>query len=214
MVKQNCGLRHRAKRRVAIPGYIPIFLAMSGIVETWPAEAVPPERHQGPVFMQAELAPNRSLANPAFFALMVAISVISFTAGIFYLSIGAWPVLPFFGLDVFLVWLAFKISYRDGRAREFVRVDSRDIEVVRQHPTGHRRRYRLPTGWVTLKLYDPDAHHAQLALQAHGRALVLGQFLSPPERSEFATALGEAIDRARRVPSLPQEPGGAGPASA
>ena len=181
-------------------GLRPILSSMSGIVETWPAEAAPPTRHDGPVFMEAELAPNRSLANPAFIALMVAIGGISLTAGIFYLMLGAWPVLPFFGLDVFLVWLAFRISYRDGRAREFVRVDARDIEVVRQHPTGHRRRYRLPTGWVRLKLYDPEAHHAQLALHAHGRALVLGQFLSPPERGEFAAALGEAIERARRAP--------------
>ncbi|WP_291843769.1 DUF2244 domain-containing protein [Maricaulis sp.] len=187
---------------------------MKTILETWPAEASAPERHDGPVFMQAELAPNRSLANPAFIALMIAIGTISFTAGIFYLAIGAWPVLPFFGLDVFLVWLAFRISYRDGRAREFVRVDGRDIEVVRQHPTGHRRRYRLPTAWVRLRLVDPQAHHAQVALVAHGKALVLGQFLSPPERGEFATALGAAIERARQSWSGPQEPGGADPASA
>ena len=181
---------------------------MSMIVESWPAEAVAPDRHDGPVFMEAELAPNRSLANPAFIALMLAISAISFTAGLFYLTIGAWPVLPFFGLDVFLVWLAFKISYRDGRAREFVRVDGRDIEVVRLHPTGHRRRYRLPTAWVKLRLIDPDAHHAQVALVAHGKALVLGHFLSPSERGEFAAALGTAIDAARSAMRRPQEPGG------
>ena len=173
-----------------------------------------PDPHDGPVFMQAELAPNRSLANPAFIALMVAISLISFSAGLFYLIMGAWPVLAFFGLDVFLVWLAFRISYRDGRAREYVRVDGRDIEVVRRHPTGHRRRYRLPTAWVRLRLAEPGSHHAQLALVSHGKALVLGQFLSPHERGEFAGALGTAIECARKPWSGAQEPGGADPTGA
>ncbi len=183
---------------------------MRQILETWPAEAESVTRHDGPVFMDAELAPNRSLANPAFVALMIAISVISFSAGLFYMMLGAWPVLPFFGLDVFLVWLAFRISYRDGRAREYVRVDARDIEVVRQLPTGHRRRYRLPTAWVTLRLLNPKAHHAQVALSAHGRALVLGQFLSPLERGAFAKALEAAIHQARQSASRrPQETGGA-----
>jgi len=196
---------------------------MRTIVESWPAEAEAVAPHEGPAFMEAELAPNRSLPNPAFTALMIAIAIISFSAGILFITIGAWPVTPFFGLDAFLVWLAFRISYRDGRAREWVTVNARDIEVVRQHPTGHRRRYRLPTAWVQLRLIDPGEHHAQLALSAHGRALVLGSFLSPPERGEFAEALGAAIDTARRslnpareasqdTPQDPaQEPGGALP---
>jgi len=182
---------------------------MHGIVESWPAEAEAVEPHEGPAFMQAELAPNRSLPNPAFTALMIAIAAISFSAGVLFITIGAWPVTPFFGLDAFLVWLAFRISYRDGRAREWVTVNARDIEVVRQHPTGHRRRYRLPTAWVKLRLIDPDEHHAQLALTAHGRSLVLASFLSPPERGEFARALGAAIDKARASFSPQQDPGGA-----
>lgn len=188
---------------------------MTGLVETWPAEADAVERHDGPVFMDAELSPNRSLPNPAFVALMLAIAVISFSSGILFITIGAWPVTPFFGLDALLVWLAFRISYRDGRAREWVRVDARDIEVIRQHPTGHRRRYRLPTAWVRLRLVDPGEHHAQVALTAHGRSLILASFLSPQERGAFAEALGRAIDQARAsVRPAPgavgaQEPGGA-----
>lgn len=191
---------------------------MRTIVESWPAEAEAARPHatsphEGPLFMDAELAPNRSLPNPAFIVLMIAIAAISFTAGLLFITIGAWPVTPFFGLDAFLVWLAFRISYRDGRAREWVKVDARDIEVVRQHPTGHRRRYRLPTAWVRLRQIDPGEHHTQVALTAHGRSLVLGTFLSPPERGEFAAALGQAIERARAslspVVASPQEPGGA-----
>ena len=68
---------------------------MHGIVESWPAEAEAVEPHEGPAFMQAELAPNRSLPNPAFTALMIAIAAISFSAGVLFITIGAWPVTPF-----------------------------------------------------------------------------------------------------------------------
>lgn len=183
-------------------------MVMRSIVETWPAEAEAVKRHEGPVFMEAELAPNRSLRNPAFVALMIAIALISFTAGILFITMGAWPVTPFFGLDALLVWIAFRISYRDGRAREWVRVDARDIEVTRRHPTGHLRRYRVPTAWVKLDLVNAKEHHSQVALRAHGKALILASFLSPDERGEFADALAIAINRARNT-GRAQEPGGA-----
>ena len=48
---------------------------MHTIVESWPAEAEAVAPHDGPVFMQAELAPNRSLPNPAFTALMLAMQL-------------------------------------------------------------------------------------------------------------------------------------------
>lgn len=187
---------------------------MASLVESWPALGDGGEPALGPFTMDAELAPNRSLPNPAFNVLMITLGLVSFFSGIVFISMGAWPVTPFFGLDALLVWLAFKASYRDGRRREYVRVDARDIEVTRQHATGHVRRYRLPTGWAMLKHLNPGKHDAQVAIGSHGRWLVLGAFLSPKERDDFAGALGDAIGRARKFTPLatdtdqPQETGG------
>jgi len=180
------------------------------LIETWPAEADAVTRHDGPVFFDAELAPNRSLRNPAFIALMGVIGGVSFVAGIVYISIGAWPVMGFFGLDVFLIWLAFRVSYRDGRAREWIRIDARDIEVTRRHAAGHMRRFRLPTGWTQLQAIGRGEHDCQVALLSKGRALIVGAFLSPREREDLAEAMARAIGEAK----LPQEPGGGATASA
>ena len=38
--------------------------------------------------------------------------------GAFFMSLGAWPVFGFFGLDLVLLYLAFKLNYRAARARE------------------------------------------------------------------------------------------------
>ena len=183
---------------------------MASLVETWPAMGDGGQAAAGPFTMDAELAPNRSLPNPAFTVLMLTLAAVSFFSGILFVSMGAWPVMPFFGLDALLVWLAFRISYRDGRLREYVRVGPREIEVTRQHPTGHVRRYCLPTGWAMLRHLNAGEHDAQVAIGSHGRWLVLGAFLSPKERDEFAAALGAAIGRARQFQpqDQPQETGG------
>lgn len=170
---------------------------MPTVIETWPAETDSPDPHEGPLYLDAEIAPNRSLPNPAFIALMVAITAISFTAGLLFFTMGAWPVAPFFGLDALLVWLAFRISYRDGRAREWVKVNARDIEVTRRHPTGHLRRFRMPTAWAQFRHIDAGQHHSQVAVSVSGKSLVLASTLSPKERSEFAKALDNALQQAR-----------------
>jgi uncharacterized membrane protein len=100
--------------------------------ETWPADPHAPALEvTETLYFDAEIRPNRSLPNPGFYALMAAVAVISFSAGIAFMMIGAWPVLGFFGLDVLLVWLAFKLSYRDGRRREIIQITAEEIRVAR-----------------------------------------------------------------------------------
>lgn len=180
---------------------------MQGPVESCPAELDFPEAPDGPLFMDAVLAPNRSLPNPGFIALMVVLAVMSFTAGLVYLRMGAWPIPFFFGLDIFLVWLAFKISYRDGRRREIIRIARDRILVHRQHPNGVTRHYVLPTAWTRVTLHHAGKHDAAVELSASGKRLIVGSFLSPPERPDLGEAIRLALSRARQ-PS-PQETGGA-----
>ena len=48
---------------------------------------------------------------------MAVLFLVSLGAGILFVSLGAWPVCGFFGLDVALVYLAFRLSYRSARQR-------------------------------------------------------------------------------------------------
>ena len=49
---------------------------------------------------------------------MSVLGVMWLGTGLFFLSIGAWPVFGFLGLDVLLIYLAFRWNYRAARARE------------------------------------------------------------------------------------------------
>jgi uncharacterized membrane protein len=180
---------------------------MHGCVESCPPESRLPDAPAGPLFMDAVLAPNRSLPNPGFIALMAVLAGMSFVAGLVYLRMGAWPVPFFFGIDILLVWLAFKVSYRDGRRREIIRIARDRILIHRQHPNGSTRHYVLPTAWTQVKIHQAGKHDAAVELSASGKRLVVGSFLSPPERPDLGDAIERAIGRARQ--SVAQESGGA-----
>jgi uncharacterized membrane protein len=164
-------------------------------VETMKALPRPPA-YGGPFVMDAQLHPHRSLSNLGFLVLMGVLGVAMAIAGTLYALTGAWPVLGFFGLDILLVYLAFRLSYKAGRAREQVRVGRDAIWVTRHHATGHRQDFTMQTAFSSVELLRPEAHDCQLRLRSHAGLLVLGAFLPPPERAEFGTALRSAIDRA------------------
>ena len=68
-----------------------------------------------PKIFSALLTPHRSLGPTGFLILMACLGGLSFVSGIIFVSIGAWPVFGFFGLDVLLVYLAFRANYRSAR---------------------------------------------------------------------------------------------------
>ncbi len=180
--------------------------------ETWPADpSAPPLAGDTQLYFDAEIRPNRSLPNPGFYALMAGIAIISFSAGMMFMMLGAWPVIGFFGLDVLLVFLAFKLSYRDGRRREIIQITQSEIRVARRTPFGHVTAFRLPAAWTRVELAGEGEPDVQARLTSSGKSLIIGAMLSPKEREALAEAVKEALAKARRGlnPAPSQEAGGA-----
>lgn len=150
----------------------------------------------GPGF-DAILYPNRSLPNAGFIAVMSIVIAANLVFGVYFYVIGAWPVIGFCGLDVFLVWLAFRLSYRQGRLHERVIVAPGDLRVSRVYPSGHESRWRTEPFWTQVIIDNPASDEACVRLVSKGRSLVLGSFLSPDERVSFGKALDAALSRAR-----------------
>lgn len=145
----------------------------------------------------AVLTPNRSLSPRGFVILMGLVSLISFSAGLVFLLMGAWPVFGFFGLDVLLIYLAFKWNYRSGRLHELVDLKSDTLMITRVYPSGKSRSWQFNPYWVRLELIDKDAFRVDLSLSSHGKKLVFGSFLSEDEKKDFAAALGDALSACR-----------------
>ncbi len=145
----------------------------------------------------AILRPNRSLSNSGFRLVMSIVVGVNLVLGGFFFAIGAWPVLGFCGLDILIVWLAFKLSYRQGRLCERVRVTHDEMWVARVLPSGHETRWRLQPYWVRVHIERPVAHESQVCVTSKGKILILGAFLSPDERGDFAEVLSGVLGQAR-----------------
>jgi uncharacterized membrane protein len=155
-------------------------------------------------FFSARLTPYRSLGPGGFAVLMGAMCAVSFVGGVAFWMIGAWPVVGFFGLDVLVVWIAFRLSYRQARAVEEVHVSVTDIRLVRTSAAGRVTEVHLNPAWARLDVRRvEDEGVVGLALVSHGRSETVGSFLNPPDRESFAEALGRALATARRGGPMP-----------
>lgn len=155
-----------------------------------------------PTLFSAIVTPHRSLSRTGFIILMTAVAGVSFVAGTAFLMMGAWPVFGFFGLDVLLVYLAFRANYRAAAAYEEVSVTACELKVRKVSHRGKIAEWTLNPVWVKL---DREVHEEfgieKLFLVSQGRRLPIASFLGPREKESFAAALGAAIGEAKRGPT-------------
>jgi uncharacterized membrane protein len=150
----------------------------------------------------AILTPHRSLGGTGFLAVMLLIGGLSFAAGLVFFVAGAWPVVGFLGLDVLLVYWAFRLNYRAAEAYEQVTMTPSALTVRKVSHRGEVAEWTLNPVWVRLQREAHEEFGIQrLFLVSHGRRLPVAAFLGPNEKASFATALSAALGEARRGPT-------------
>ena len=155
-----------------------------------------------PELFSALLTPHRSLNRTGFLVLMTFVSAVSFAAGVAFWLMGAWPVFGFFGLDVLVIYWAFRINFRRAAAVEEISVTPSELRVRRVSHRGHVVEWVLNPLWVQL---DQKTHAEfgieRLYLVSRGRRVSIASFLGPDEKASFAKALMAALQAARRGPT-------------
>lgn len=150
-----------------------------------------------PARFRAVLTPHRSLGPKGFMILMAAIGVVSFATGLFFYLLGAWPVIGFMGLDVLLIYIAFKLNFRALRLYETIDLTDDALTVTRVAPSGKAQSWSFNPYWVRLSLQQRLGRSSELSIASHGRRLVFASFLTDDEREDFASALSSALAAAR-----------------
>ncbi len=150
------------------------------------------------------LKPHRSMTPSLFFAFMLTISAVSFVAGTVFALMGAWPILGFFGLDVLLIYVAFKVNFRAARAYEAIEVTRDDLTVERVKANGRRESMiRLSPTWARLEANELPDESVELALASHGRRVPIARHLGSDQRRSFAKELSAAL-RLVKEPEWPR----------
>ncbi|QCK86414.1 DUF2244 domain-containing protein [Phreatobacter aquaticus] len=162
----------------------------------------PDEAEDAPLFA-AILTPHRSLGRTGFYAVMAAVIVLNLIGIVLFSAIGAWPVAPFLGLDVLIIFLAFRANYLHARAFEEVIVTPVDIRIRKVTFHGRSREWRFNPAWTRLHqaVDEDDGQVMSLTLDEGRRRLDIATFLPPVEREAFGKALKSALAEARRGPT-------------
>ena len=155
------------------------------------------------VYFDAELRPHRSLGPSGFLVVMTLATGFGFGIGVTFMLIGAWPVLGFCGLEIALLYVAFRLNYRGGRRRELVRLTDRGLQIRYLAPNGGVRTWEVEPSWLLIEVEDPRRKGGRITLTSHGRSTTIGKFLTPAERAEVARALRAAIAEYRAAPNSP-----------
>ena len=146
---------------------------------------------------RAVLFPHRSLDRKGFLIVMALLGGVSFAAGMVFLIIGAWPVMGFFGLDVALVYWAFRRNFADAAEREIVEVTDSEVVLHRLKVGRPVEELRFPRGFVQVELEEDEERDivGPMALRSRGRRHEFGGFLNPHDRRSLARALKAALAR-------------------
>ena len=152
-----------------------------------------------PSRFSAVLTPHRSLVPKGFMVLMAAVCLVSFGTGLFFYLLGAWPVIGFMGLDVALIYAAFKLNFRALRLYETIDLTQDALTVTRVAPSGQSQSWSFNPYWVSLSVKPRIGRSSELSIASHGQRLVFASFLTDEEREDFASALSSALS-ATRIP--------------
>ena len=135
------------------------------------------------------LRPNPPMKSRTLFMIVALVAALNLALAANFILHGAWPILPFLGADVALLAWAFHRAVVTSRREERVTLTPSSLRISR----GPAQDVVLNPYWVRVEL-DPKN---QLLLWSHGKAVRLGAFLAPAEKTSLAKALQSALWRVR-----------------
>lgn len=141
------------------------------------------------------LRPNNSLSREGFIAVMAILVFINLTCGIFFMSIGAWPVTGFMGLDVLIAWWAFRRNFSDAKRCEQISIKGDVVELRRNPVHGSPTLHEFNRRWLRIDLEFDEARElvGRLLFVYRGRLTEVGSFLGAEERQGLAKVLRSAL---------------------
>ncbi|MGC6536777.1 MAG: DUF2244 domain-containing protein [Candidatus Puniceispirillaceae bacterium] len=141
--------------------------------------------------------PYRSLSNKGFLILMAVLAALAFCIGLGFFLIGAWPVIGFLGLELVVVYIAFRLNYRSAKAYEQLLIHQSGITIIRLSDNGTETRDELASLWLKAEIIKQSGKRKLLGLRLHSQFHEIGAFLPPAEKSNLKNLINERIEKAR-----------------
>ena len=135
--------------------------------------------------------PNRSLGPHGRTACLAAIAATTIAIGAGAAALGAWPVLPFAGLEVVLVAAAFRAFARHDGDYERLEIEGARVRL-RTRRAARLLELEGHAPWARLLVKDWSGR-CGLELRYAGRTVEFGRLLTEGGRREWAAQLGRRL---------------------
>ena len=155
----------------------------------------------GSILLDAVLRPAPPMPPRALAIVLGIVAAMNALFALYFVLHGAWPVMPFMGLDVVLLAWAFRAVSREAKREEHIVLTPSQLSIARRPPEGPADETILNPYWVRVQMEEPPEHGSQLTLWSHGKGIRIGTFLPPAERASFAAKLKAALWKAKSQPS-------------
>jgi uncharacterized membrane protein len=136
---------------------------------------------------------NNSLSSGGRFLVVGSIAVVILAISLGFAFRGAWLVFPFAGLDILVVYLAFRYVERRAGDYECLASDGENIVVERQHK-GRIERFEFNRHWVQVAFIEArGGERGRLLLRSHGKEVAFGVHLTGERLAAVAGRLKEHL---------------------
>lgn len=140
--------------------------------------------------------PNRSLSVIDRKRVFGAMVVVSGTIALVFSYFGAWPILPFTGLELALLWWALRCCEKTAEDFERIALASGQLTIETRRG-GLAERHEFRPYWVQLQYvrYPGQGSH-RLLIRSHGREVEVGRMLTEEQKRVLAAELKQILGAA------------------
>lgn len=139
--------------------------------------------------------PNRTLTLRGMAVLFAGLTLVVLTIGIGFTLAGAWPVLPFAGLELAVVGAVLYRLFRHADDHDRIIVDRERVTVIRQRGRCEWRD-EFQRYWTRVMLERRRGWYpSQLKVGSHGRFVVIAAGVNEKERESLSATLGNIISQ-------------------
>lgn len=132
--------------------------------------------------------PNSALSAISKKRVIIVLTVMPCVIGVAFLFLGAWPILPFVGLEVAALAYAFYYVNKHETDYESISIEGNSLLIERcvgQTVSQHE----INPYWVKVTQHELPNGELHLYLQSHGNEIEVGRYLTRKQRELLAKQL-------------------------
>ena len=141
---------------------------------------------------RVQITPNSSLNGSVRYFFLGSIIFICSIIGIGFFFVGGVLILPFAGLEIFLVLLAFSISFRWSSQKQIILLSQEQVEIQKGYSKQlfTWKEFRTFTSFNVMKKGQEEL---ELSFQSKGEKIIIGDFLNEDDKKILRDTISEII---------------------